>query len=269
MAVVWNIRRPVASLLPSLASSSPSSSCVASCTSASSERLTWRALRATSDMPFFWWSSSSSVIIGRKMSCSSKRNSELGSCSSTFVSRTNSLRGSFWARGLARLVGLDAALAGRAGVLAAGAGAGGGTWRAGAGICALRAGAVMPSSSGCMSSSSSSSASTAWALDCAAAVLVVRACARAVSPEGKVRMAAGRVGNFGSGICVTLQGGPAIAPDGCSGTANRCFLRPAGLPWRGPGPSPRATPAPARHRRRSKRCCAQCLAPACHTYSSA
>ena len=46
IAVVWNIRRPVASLLPSADSSRPSSSCLASCTSASSERLTWRALRA-------------------------------------------------------------------------------------------------------------------------------------------------------------------------------------------------------------------------------
>jgi hypothetical protein len=33
--------------------------------SASSVRDTWRALRATSDMPFLWSSSSSSVIIGR------------------------------------------------------------------------------------------------------------------------------------------------------------------------------------------------------------
>ena len=42
--------------------------------SASSSRLTWRALRATSLMPRLWLSSSSSVIIGRKTSCSSKRN---------------------------------------------------------------------------------------------------------------------------------------------------------------------------------------------------
>jgi hypothetical protein len=34
-------------------------------TSASSVRETWRALRATSDMPFLWLSSSSSVIMGR------------------------------------------------------------------------------------------------------------------------------------------------------------------------------------------------------------
>jgi len=34
-------------------------------TSASSVRETWRALRATSDMPFLWSSSSSSVIIGK------------------------------------------------------------------------------------------------------------------------------------------------------------------------------------------------------------
>lgn len=201
MAVVWNIRRPVASLLPSADSSRPSSSCLASCTSASSERLTWRALRATSDMPFFWWSSSSSVIIGRKMSCSSKRNSELGSCSSTLVSSTNSLRGAFCARALARLAGAGAALTGRSARAAGAAGAGGGTWRAGAGIWDLprAAGAAMPSSSGWTSRSSSSSARAACVLD-RAAVLVLRPCARAFSPEGKVRIAAGRVGNFGSGI---------------------------------------------------------------------
>lgn len=120
MAVVWNIRRPVASLLPRALSARPSSRLSASCTSESSERLTWRALRATSDMPFFWWSSSSSVIMGRKMSCSSKRNSDEGSCSNTLVSSTNSLRAalSVRARGLRAGAGLAA------GRLAAGAGAG-------------------------------------------------------------------------------------------------------------------------------------------------
>jgi hypothetical protein len=61
--------------------------------SASSVRLVWRALRATSVMPFLWPSSSSSTIMGRKMSCSSKRNRHIGSCSSTLVSSTNSLAG--------------------------------------------------------------------------------------------------------------------------------------------------------------------------------
>jgi hypothetical protein len=60
-------------------------------TISSSVRLAWRALRATSDMPFLLESSSSRVIIGTKMSCSSKRNRLVGSCISTLVSRTNSL----------------------------------------------------------------------------------------------------------------------------------------------------------------------------------
>ena len=42
-------------------------------TTSSSMRLAWRALRATSDMPFLFASSSSRVIIGTKRSCSSKR----------------------------------------------------------------------------------------------------------------------------------------------------------------------------------------------------
>ena len=44
-------------------------------------------------MPFLWLSSSSSVIIGRNTSCSSKRNSDIGSCISTLVSSTKSLAG--------------------------------------------------------------------------------------------------------------------------------------------------------------------------------
>jgi hypothetical protein len=42
-------------------------------TISSSVRVTWRALRAISDIPFLWLSSSSRVMIGRKTSCSSKR----------------------------------------------------------------------------------------------------------------------------------------------------------------------------------------------------
>ncbi len=67
-------------------------------TMSSSKRLAWRALRATSVMPFLLLSSSSSVMIGTKMSCSSKRNRLVGSCISTLVSRTNSL---VWAARLA------------------------------------------------------------------------------------------------------------------------------------------------------------------------
>gem|GEM_PF-4984491 len=67
--------------------------------------------------------------------------------------------------------------------------------------CALRAGA-RPASSGCNNGSS--------VLPATAGLLLVRAAlARAVSPEGKVRMAAGRLGNFGSGIGVTLLCEPA------------------------------------------------------------
>jgi hypothetical protein len=62
-------------LLPSADSAIPSSiGVLQAATSESSVRDTWRALRATSDMPFLLASSSSSVIIGRKMSCSSNRN---------------------------------------------------------------------------------------------------------------------------------------------------------------------------------------------------
>ena len=90
-ACVWKYSRPAASLLPSASSGMPSSMGVLhEATSASSVRDTCRALRATSLMPFLCASSSSSVIIGRKMSCSSKRNGLVGSCSSTFVSSTNS-----------------------------------------------------------------------------------------------------------------------------------------------------------------------------------
>src|SRR5688572_4985213 len=54
----------------------------------SRKRLTWRALRDTSDVPFLAASSSSSTTIGMNKSCSSKRNRLVGSCISTFVSRT-------------------------------------------------------------------------------------------------------------------------------------------------------------------------------------
>jgi hypothetical protein len=89
--------------------------------SASSVRLVWRPLRATSVVPFLWPSSSSSTIIGRKMSCSSKRNRHIGSCSSTLVSSTNSLAGPVDLLRLARAGGCGAATG------AEGAGAGVGT----------------------------------------------------------------------------------------------------------------------------------------------
>src|SRR5581483_7459298 len=54
----------------------------------SRKRLTWRALRETSLVPFLAASSSSSTTIGMNRSCSSKRNRALGSCISTLVSRT-------------------------------------------------------------------------------------------------------------------------------------------------------------------------------------
>src|SRR5574343_1365505 len=68
----------------------------------SSMRDAWRALRAMSVIPFLWLSNSSSVMIGMKMSCSSKRNRQLGSCISTLVSRTKILvtAGFFVAAGL-------------------------------------------------------------------------------------------------------------------------------------------------------------------------
>ena len=92
--MVWKNRQPPASRWPVLSSFRPlamSAPCAPA--SASSVRLAWRALRATSVVPFLWPSSSSSTIIGRKMSCSSKRNRLIGSCISTLVSSTNSLAG--------------------------------------------------------------------------------------------------------------------------------------------------------------------------------
>jgi hypothetical protein len=97
-SVVWKNNLPAASLWPVFDNGMPAVASVlplASVNEASESRLrlTWRALRATSLRPFLLLSSSSSVIIGRKMSCSSKRNSDIGSCISTLVSSTNSLAG--------------------------------------------------------------------------------------------------------------------------------------------------------------------------------
>src|SRR5712692_1662645 len=64
--------------------------CLAWLTMSSRKRLAWRALRAISEMPFLLLSSSSRVMIGRKTSCSSKRNRLVGSCINTLVSRTKS-----------------------------------------------------------------------------------------------------------------------------------------------------------------------------------
>src|SRR5690554_1563181 len=62
----------------------------APCDSISSlmKRLTWRALRADSDIPFLPLSSSSMTCIGRNTSCSSNRNRAVGSCMRTLVSST-------------------------------------------------------------------------------------------------------------------------------------------------------------------------------------
>src|SRR6266566_723042 len=59
-------------------------------TSSSSRRLTWRTLRATSDMPTLARSSSSSTTIGSTTSCSWKRSTAVGSWIRTLVSRTKS-----------------------------------------------------------------------------------------------------------------------------------------------------------------------------------
>ena len=118
--------------------------------SASSRRLVWRPLRATSVMPFLWASNSSSTTMGRKMSCSSKRNRALGSCNSTLVSSTNR-RDAPVARAL---MGARALATGRTGALGAagtcsgnGAGArattaGAARRMAGVGSAGLRAGSL-------------------------------------------------------------------------------------------------------------------------------
>ncbi len=127
--VVWKNSLPSASLCPVLDSGMPAFESMlplasVNVASASRLRLTWRALRATSLRPFLLLSSSSSVIIGRKMSCSSKRNSDIGSCISTLVSSTNSLAGPV-PRGLrvrVRSAGAGAAVPALTGAVAAGAG---------------------------------------------------------------------------------------------------------------------------------------------------
>src|SRR6218665_192058 len=128
---VWKNRCPPAARWPVESSPTPcamSAPCAAAA-SASSVRLAWRPLRATSVMPFLWLSSSSSTIIGRKMSCSSKRNRQVGSCSSTLVSSTNSLAGPCgrlrWWRPRTRAA---ATRPGGAGAGGAGGGGGGGLW---------------------------------------------------------------------------------------------------------------------------------------------
>ena len=93
-SLVWKYRRPETSWLPSLLSGIPSSKVpLVPATNWSRERLTVRALRATSVIPFLWLSNSSRVVIGKKRSCSEKRNKELGSCIKTLVSSTNKLGG--------------------------------------------------------------------------------------------------------------------------------------------------------------------------------
>jgi len=84
--LAWRWEGPASAIPAWMSSSLP-------LTISSSMRLAWRALRATSDMPFLFASSSSKVIIGTNRSCSSKRNRQVGSCSRTLVSSTNSLVG--------------------------------------------------------------------------------------------------------------------------------------------------------------------------------
>src|SRR5712692_586095 len=91
MASVCRNRRPLALSASWRLSGIPSAmGCLAWLTMSSRKRLAWRALRAISEMPFLLLSSSSRVMIGRKTSCSSKRNRLVGSCISTLVSRTKS-----------------------------------------------------------------------------------------------------------------------------------------------------------------------------------
>ena len=92
--LVWKNKRPPTSLCPVLLSAKPTAmSAPGWAAKLSRLRLVWRALRATSVMPFLCPSSSSRTIMGRKTSCSSKRNKHMGSCISTLVSSTNSLAG--------------------------------------------------------------------------------------------------------------------------------------------------------------------------------
>src|SRR5690625_2389522 len=100
-ACVWKYSVPKASWLPNKSRAKPLLAFSEAATKPSKKRLTCRALRATSDIPFFWWSSSSRTTIGIKISCSAKRNNEFESCNKTLVSSTKSLRcdagkRSFW-----------------------------------------------------------------------------------------------------------------------------------------------------------------------------
>src|SRR5260221_2539709 len=91
IASVCRNRRPLALSASWRASGIPSAmGPLAWLTMSSRKRLAWRALRAISEMPFLLLSSSSRVMIGRKTSCSSKRNRLVGSCIRTLVSRTKS-----------------------------------------------------------------------------------------------------------------------------------------------------------------------------------
>src|SRR6266511_455624 len=91
IASVCRNKRPLALSASWRASGMPSAmGPLAWLTMSSRKRLAWRALRAISEMPLLLLSSSSSVMIGRKTSCSSKRNRLVGSCISTLVSRTKS-----------------------------------------------------------------------------------------------------------------------------------------------------------------------------------
>src|SRR5690625_2256087 len=94
-------------------SASPSSRLSAWSISSPMKRLTWRTLRDTSDRPFLARSSSSSTIMGKKMLCSAKRNSAVGSCISTLVSR-------MYRRGRSAMGGAPGDVLGQSGQLAHG-----------------------------------------------------------------------------------------------------------------------------------------------------
>src|SRR5690606_21313592 len=200
-AWVWKNSRPCASRLPSADSAMPCSSSPPAAISASSERLTCRALRETSDMPFLWLSSSSSVIIGRNTSCSAKRNRLLGSCISTLVSRTNSFGiGAACRRGSRRAV---AAL--RAGGVRAGASA-----PPAAGSAAASAAAIGATVAGCAGAPRAGRIDTT-SCDAGVAAPVCRwppgRAARASTAVEMSRRVAGLPGGFGSGMVRSIRRG--------------------------------------------------------------
>src|SRR5690606_10351755 len=214
-----------------------------------------------------------------KTSCSAKRNRDEGSCSSTLVSSTNSLRCA-----VGRRLGRARVAEGRgvgAGAVAGAELAGGGTGLSAAGALAVRAGAAGAAAGTGAGAATGAVLGTGVAgLDRMAAtgrdfVLRPREAERDVSSAGPGTAAGdawrgvaravvstrspGRAGGFGRGM--KAPGKAALRRPG--------FARLAELRPRAPERARRAIPEPGHPAGRPGTCCVRCRAPACRTCSSA